>query len=174
MADKYRDPLLFFYFPQLDSSLFTRFLSQTLPHPMSKKPKNKPRPPENPNHNRRTPTPPPPLPAEAPAEASPAPPAAPAPAAAAPRPEAPANSPAPQPSPITESAPKLGNRKSKSSDEGEKAVDVPHSGLQVPGAPLQSEDEKSSLKIKIHLNIHAKVRLDLDAQVYGDVVIGLL
>jgi hypothetical protein len=30
------------------------------------------------------------------------------------------------------------------------------------------------LKIKIHLNIHAKVRLDLDAQIYGDVVIGLL
>ncbi|KAJ5710428.1 hypothetical protein N7488_004584 [Penicillium malachiteum] len=50
---------------------------------------------------------------------------------------------------------------------------VPNAGLQIPGAPVQEED-KSSLKIKIHLNIHAKVRLELDAQIYGDIVIGLL
>ncbi|KAJ5933811.1 hypothetical protein N7454_006140 [Penicillium verhagenii] len=46
-------------------------------------------------------------------------------------------------------------------------------GLQIPGE-LLNEDEKSALKIKIHLNLHAKVRLDLDAQIYGDVVIGLM
>ncbi|KAJ5923599.1 hypothetical protein N7454_008844 [Penicillium verhagenii] len=45
--------------------------------------------------------------------------------------------------------------------------------MKLPGNPL-TEDEKSSLKIKIHLNLHAKVRLDLDAQIYGDIVIGLL
>ncbi|KAJ5272712.1 hypothetical protein N7478_007837 [Penicillium angulare] len=50
---------------------------------------------------------------------------------------------------------------------------LPNAGLELPGNPLQ-EDEKSSLKIKIHLNIHAKVQLNLDAQIYGDIVIGLL
>jgi hypothetical protein len=39
---------------------------------------------------------------------------------------------------------------------------------------LNDPDEKGALKIKVHLNLHAKVRLDLDAQIYGDVVIGLL
>lgn len=95
-----------------------------------------------------------------------------------PGPEALADSPpSPQPSApsaITDNLPK-GNRKNKGSDDSEKSADLlPNSGLQIPGAPLQSDDEKSSLKIKIHLNLHAKVRLDLDAQVYGDVVIGLL
>lgn len=96
-----------------------------------------------------------------------------------PGPEAFANSlpPSPQPSltsAATDNLPK-GNRKDKPSEDGKKSSDmVPNSGLQVPGAPLHSDDEKSSLKIKIHLNLHAKVRLDLDAQVYGDVVIGLL
>ncbi|KAJ5928558.1 hypothetical protein N7466_007514 [Penicillium verhagenii] len=46
--------------------------------------------------------------------------------------------------------------------------------MKMPGNPLSSEEDKSSLKIKIHLNLHAKVRLDLDAQIYGDIVIGLL
>ncbi|KAJ5093270.1 hypothetical protein N7456_009131 [Penicillium angulare] len=50
---------------------------------------------------------------------------------------------------------------------------LPNAGLELPGTPLQ-EEEKSSLKIKIHLNIHAKVQLNLDAQIYGDIVIGLL
>ncbi|KAJ5103013.1 hypothetical protein N7532_003542 [Penicillium argentinense] len=36
------------------------------------------------------------------------------------------------------------------------------------------EKDKDSLNIKIHLDLHAKVRLDLEADVYGDVVIGLL
>lgn len=96
-----------------------------------------------------------------------------------PGPEAFANSPPPSPQPsftsaATDNLPK-GNRKDKVSEDGKKSGDlVPNSGLQIPGAPLQSDEEKSSLKIKIHLNIHAKVHLDLDAQIYGDVVIGLL
>jgi hypothetical protein len=36
------------------------------------------------------------------------------------------------------------------------------------------EEEKGSLNIKIHLDLHAKVRLDLEADLYGDIVIGLL
>lgn len=36
------------------------------------------------------------------------------------------------------------------------------------------EDDKGSLQIKIHLDLHAKVRLELDADLYGDIVIGLL
>ncbi|KAJ5768997.1 hypothetical protein N7520_003556 [Penicillium odoratum] len=36
------------------------------------------------------------------------------------------------------------------------------------------EDDKGSLQIKIHLDLHAKIRLDLDADLYGDIVIGLL
>ncbi|KAJ5217018.1 hypothetical protein N7468_010026 [Penicillium chermesinum] len=75
----------------------------------------------------------------------------------------------------------VGGRKPKG-DEGNGLVPksgdltkgaLPNSGMEAPGASLP-EDEKSSLKIKIHLNLHAKVRLDLDAQIYGDVVIGLL
>ncbi|PWY87791.1 hypothetical protein BO70DRAFT_203338 [Aspergillus heteromorphus CBS 117.55] len=46
-------------------------------------------------------------------------------------------------------------------------------GLVLPGEQ-QGQDEKESLKIRIHLNLHAKVKLDLDAQLYGDIVIGLL
>ncbi|KAJ5669435.1 hypothetical protein N7462_010505 [Penicillium macrosclerotiorum] len=71
-----------------------------------------------------------------------------------------------------------GGRKNKSPEEevgdvANKATSVlPTGDMQIPG-PSQDED-KSSLKIKIHLNIHAKVRLELDAQIYGDVVIGLL
>lgn len=38
----------------------------------------------------------------------------------------------------------------------------------------KGEDDKGSLQIKIHLDLHAKVRLDLDADLYGDIVIGLL
>lgn len=37
-----------------------------------------------------------------------------------------------------------------------------------------TEGKEGSLNIRIHLNLHAKVRLDLDAQIYGDIVIGLL
>ncbi|RAK82586.1 uncharacterized protein BO72DRAFT_482230 [Aspergillus fijiensis CBS 313.89] len=50
---------------------------------------------------------------------------------------------------------------------------VPNSGMKAPG-PTQEEDGKESLRIRIHLNLHAKVKLELDAQLYGDVVIGLL
>ncbi|KAJ5536105.1 hypothetical protein N7513_009291 [Penicillium frequentans] len=38
----------------------------------------------------------------------------------------------------------------------------------------KGEGEKNSLQIKIHLDLHAKVRLELDADLYGDIVIGLL
>ncbi|KAJ5923457.1 hypothetical protein N7454_008702 [Penicillium verhagenii] len=38
----------------------------------------------------------------------------------------------------------------------------------------QVEDDKGSLNIKIHLDLHAKVKLDLEADLYGDIVIGLL
>ncbi|RAH85586.1 hypothetical protein BO86DRAFT_436871 [Aspergillus japonicus CBS 114.51] len=50
---------------------------------------------------------------------------------------------------------------------------VPNSGMKAPGA-TQEEDGKESLRIRIHLNLHAKVKLELDAQLYGDIVIGLL
>ncbi|KAJ5726757.1 uncharacterized protein N7483_008114 [Penicillium malachiteum] len=85
------------------------------------------------------------------------------------------------PSAPTDTRP-TGGRKGKTDDElsgvTDKVGDVvpgglPNAGLQIPGAPVGEED-KSSLKIKIHLNIHAKVRLELDAQIYGDIVIGLL
>lgn len=166
MADRYLHFFLSFLTLHLDFPIITwllLFTSHSLPCLMTKKPKNKPRPPKNPFHPRRMPSPPP-----TPTPSSPL----------LPGPEALANTPSsPQPSltsAATDNLPK-GNRKNKGSEEGEKTNDVvPNSGLQVPGAPLQSDDEKSSLKIKIHLNIHAKVRLDLDAQVYGDVVIGLL
>lgn len=46
--------------------------------------------------------------------------------------------------------------------------------MQIPGVTQGGDEKEGSLKIKIHLNLHAKVRLDLDAQIYGDVVIGLL
>jgi hypothetical protein len=36
------------------------------------------------------------------------------------------------------------------------------------------KDDNGSLSIKIHLDLHAKVKLDLEADLYGDVVIGLL
>ncbi|KAJ5168935.1 uncharacterized protein N7482_004529 [Penicillium canariense] len=36
------------------------------------------------------------------------------------------------------------------------------------------EGDDSSLKIKIRLDLHAKVRLELDAQIYGDITISLL
>lgn len=48
-------------------------------------------------------------------------------------------------------------------------------GLKAPGkTDTGGKDDSSSLQIKIHLNLHAKVKLELDAQVYGDIVIGLL
>lgn len=100
-----------------------------------------------------------------------------------PEPESAANSPSPPPSIPTESRP-IGGRRGKSDDDangttkgGELVAGhtggISNAGLQMPGQ-LLNEDEKSALKIKIHLNLHAKVRLDLDAQIYGDVVIGLL
>ncbi|BCR86342.1 uncharacterized protein ACHE_30329S [Aspergillus chevalieri] len=64
------------------------------------------------------------------------------------------------------------SNKDKDSGNGDKKL-VPTSGLEKPGE-TKEDNEKESLKIKIHLNLHAKVKLDLDAQLYGDVVIGLL
>ena len=36
------------------------------------------------------------------------------------------------------------------------------------------KNDNGSLNIKIHLDLHAKVKLDLEADLYGDIVIGLL
>lgn len=38
----------------------------------------------------------------------------------------------------------------------------------------EEKEDDGSLNIRIHLDLHAKVRLDLDADLYGDIVIGLL
>lgn len=38
----------------------------------------------------------------------------------------------------------------------------------------EEKEDDGSLNIKIHLDLHAKVRLDLEADLYGDIVIGLL
>lgn len=78
----------------------------------------------------------------------------------------------------------VGGRRNKSEDETNGptrgqlvpggAGSISSAGLQMPGKLLNDPEEKGALKIKVHLNLHAKVRLDLDAQIYGDVVIGLL
>ncbi|OQE24991.1 hypothetical protein PENFLA_c009G08727 [Penicillium flavigenum] len=88
-------------------------------------------------------------------------------------------------SPTAETVPTLGGRKGNSPDDtvggvGETAKSALPStgGLSVPGVTdtgkKNGEDDKGSLQIKIHLNLHAKVKLELDAQIYGDIVIGLL
>ncbi|KAJ5653102.1 hypothetical protein N7490_000105 [Penicillium lividum] len=89
-----------------------------------------------------------------------------------------ANSPLP-PSATTTDARPTGGRKGGITDDATNQVsnlasEVPNCGLLLPGIPQTSAEDKSSLKIKIHLNLHAKVKLELDAQIYGDVVIGLL
>lgn len=94
----------------------------------------------------------------------------------------PANAPSPTPSSastITDLRPQ-GNRKNRSNDDGTvagtapKAVNsVPTGDLVLPGV-TPDQDEDTSLKIKVHLNLHAKVRVDVDAQLYGDIIIGLL
>lgn len=88
-------------------------------------------------------------------------------------------------SPTTESIPALGGRKGNQTDDPVGAVGetaqgaLPStSGLSIPGVTdtgkKDGEDDKGSLQIKIHLNLHAKIKLELDAQIYGDIVIGLL
>ncbi|CAG8900206.1 unnamed protein product [Penicillium egyptiacum] len=88
-------------------------------------------------------------------------------------------------SPTAETVPPLGGRKGNSPEDTVGAVGdtaqsaLPStSGLAVPGVTdigkKTGEDDKGSLQIKIHLNLHAKVKLELDAQIYGDIVIGLL
>ncbi|KAJ5921284.1 hypothetical protein N7466_009610 [Penicillium verhagenii] len=104
---------------------------------------------------------------------------------AEPEPEITADNTSPPSSMPSESRP-VGGRRGKSDEDangtrrggelvaGKSGVGgISTAGLQIPGE-LLNEDEKSALKIKIHLNLHAKVRLDLDAQIYGDVVIGLM
>lgn len=96
-----------------------------------------------------------------------------------------ADNPTPPTSIPSESRP-VGGRRGKSDDDTNGAATrggelvhgregaISSAGLQMPGQLLNDPDEKGALKIKVHLNLHAKVRLDLDAQIYGDVVIGLL
>lgn len=81
----------------------------------------------------------------------------------------------PSPAPSTQTRPE-GNRKPGQdpvSDVAEQAGDLT-GGLQIPGKTVGGDEKDGSLKIKVHLNLHAKVRLELDAQIYGDIVIGLL
>ncbi|KAJ5388188.1 hypothetical protein N7509_010729 [Penicillium cosmopolitanum] len=84
-------------------------------------------------------------------------------------------------SPATSTRPDLGNRKPGQQDPvsdvasqaGDLADDLT-GGLQIPGKTQGGDEKEGSLRIKVHLNLHAKVRLELDAQIYGDIVIGLL
>ncbi|KAI2813534.1 hypothetical protein CBS63078_9848 [Aspergillus niger] len=72
--------------------------------------------------------------------------------------------------------PTLGNRRNNRAEEeaaSAAAAVLPNEGMKAPGVTA-NQDEKSNLKISIHLNLRAKVKLDLDAQLYGDIVIGLL
>jgi hypothetical protein len=121
-----------------------------------KKTKNKPRPPSNPNSPKRTPSP---------------------------EPEALANSPPPSISSLTDNIPKGGRKGNRPEEEAGNVTDkvgqvgdaLPSNGLSIPGETKGgTEGKEGSLNIRIHLNLHAKVRLDLDAQIYGDIVIGLL
>ncbi|GLB07913.1 hypothetical protein AtubIFM57258_003281 [Aspergillus tubingensis] len=69
-----------------------------------------------------------------------------------------------------------GNRRNNRAEEeaaSAASAILPNEGMKAPGLTANKE-EKSNLKISIHLNLHAKVKLDLDAQLYGDIVIGLL
>lgn len=132
------------------------------------------------------PLPPPvfvPAPAPAPAPVKPIPASPPAKEPTIPK-KLPTNYSPPTVSVPTEPRP-VGGRRNKSDDEtngstrgGELVAGgtgaISNAGLQIPGKLLNDPDEKAALKIKVHLNLHAKVRLDLDAQIYGDVVIGLL
>lgn len=161
MADRYLDHFLHFLLPHRDFPIVTWFLhftSHSLPTLMSKKrtkTKNNPRPP--------------------PAKRKEPPPEA--------EPEALANSPSPPPSStITDTLPKGGRKGNRPEEElgsvankaGDAVQPLTGGGLSIPGETKGDTEGKESLKIKIHLNLHAKVRLDLDAQIYGDVVIGLL
>jgi hypothetical protein len=156
MADRYLDNILQFLISHFDLPVVTWFFyfaSHSLPM-SKKKTKNKPRPPPNPNPPKRTPSP---------------------------EPQALANSPPPSTNAITDTLPKGGRKGNRPEEElgnvGNKAGDIanlPSSGLTIPGETKGDTEGKESLKIKIHLNLHAKVRLELDAQIYGDVVIGLL
>ncbi|OQE23080.1 hypothetical protein PENSTE_c009G05647 [Penicillium steckii] len=82
----------------------------------------------------------------------------------------------PSPAPaVTDNLPKGGRKDGQNTVEG--AVDQAKGltgGLQIPGETKGGDEKDGSLKIKVHLNLHAKVRLELDAQIYGDIVIGLL
>ncbi|KAJ5126020.1 hypothetical protein N7448_005329 [Penicillium atrosanguineum] len=98
-----------------------------------------------------------------------------------PEPEASANSPPPSISSLTDTLPKGGRKGNRPEEElgdvTNKVGDVlPSTGLSMPNETTKggTEGKEGSLNIRIHLNLHAKVRLDLDAQIYGDIVIGLL
>ena len=74
---------------------------------------------------------------------------------------------------------KNNNDDDKGDDSTENLALGPASGG-LPGfsdgpVPRVGEDEgKESLKIRIKLNLQAKVRLDVDADIKGEIVIGLL
>lgn len=95
--------------------------------------------------------------------------------------------------------PAKGNRRGRQSSESSSTSSDPLGGLVDPEALANGEgqligpeaareldsrkkkenkevekEDKGSLNIKIHLDLHAKVKLDLEADLYGDIVIGLL
>ncbi|PKX91782.1 uncharacterized protein P174DRAFT_422933 [Aspergillus novofumigatus IBT 16806] len=57
----------------------------------------------------------------------------------------------------------------------EKTVVVKPTGSEPAAESTTKRDDgkRESINIKIHLNVHAKVKLDLDAQIDGDIIIGL-
>ncbi|KAJ6127292.1 hypothetical protein N7523_002904 [Penicillium sp. IBT 18751x] len=90
--------------------------------------------------------------------------------------EVPANSPPSSVTSVTDTLPK-GGRKGNGPEEELGGVTnkvgnaPPSTGLTMPNETKGGTEGKGgSLNIKIHLNLHAKVRLDLDAQIYGDIV----
>ncbi|KAJ5661822.1 uncharacterized protein N7477_009438 [Penicillium maclennaniae] len=94
--------------------------------------------------------------------------------------EVPANSPPPSVTSVTDTLPKGGRKGNRPEEElggvTNKVGDaLPSTGLTMPNETKGgSEGKEGRLNIKIHLSLYAKVRLDLDAQIYGDIVIGLL
>ncbi|KAJ9371594.1 hypothetical protein DTO282E5_3776 [Paecilomyces variotii] len=74
-----------------------------------------------------------------------------------------------------------GDRKKRNSQDSNDSVDgneVATLADKATGKTVSTtkddDGKKESLNIKIHLDLKVKVKLELDAEIYGDVVIGLL
>ncbi|KAL1846791.1 hypothetical protein Plec18167_005847 [Paecilomyces lecythidis] len=66
------------------------------------------------------------------------------------------------------------NGDSTEGNEVAKLADQATGNSIIKSSDKDDKDDKSSLNIKIHLDLKVKVKLELDAEIYGDVVIGLL